>query len=115
MTCEYCGKELIKRPKEKPSLFKRRRFCGLKCVGQWRRSQALKGVERFCKRCGKKLIPDMRKRTYHFRRRTVCTVYCLPKKVYIKKPKKHIHTIIEEVQRTRFPNFAIRIQSIWSS
>lgn len=61
MNCKYCKKELTQKLKEKPSVFKKRIFCGNECKMKWladfcrgKKAHNNNQKERVCIWCGKK-------------------------------------------------------------
>lgn len=80
--CGHCHKALVRREGEKPSLFKRRRFCDARCGNQHRSQVALEAAgvvgERVCLSCGRVLVRKKYRHNWESVRDFAERQYCGP-------------------------------------
>lgn len=83
--CEVCGGEVIRRPKEVPSHYRKRRTCSVKCgrrlsldirnrATRERRARLI--AEKRCEQCHGPMTPHAREGTDAFAARKFCSVRC---------------------------------------
>lgn len=106
-TCKMCGQEYSRGPKEKPSRFKVRVFCGRKCTsvyGSQRFAASIKEKQvkfkKNCKRCGVAMKQWAGETVLAYRRRSMCSRECAAIEKQERSDEVMMGTIsVEEIYR----------------